>query len=114
MNRLDHSQVHEILHDYRKECYRLQHAPDAHEAVAREQKRIVEEILQANHHFVFHKPVNAAQAEIFTMIEDYTREAVLPPVLNRLVERLVVLEKRQEAGIRCLERLIHLIENTGG
>lgn len=111
MHRVDRSKVHEALHDYKRECYQLEHAPEVHDVVVRDAQRLVHDVLAQNFHYHFHKPVNPERAEVFGMIENYTREAVLPPVVGKLVERIVLLEKRHDAAIRCLERVLGLIQN---
>lgn len=110
MHRVDRTQVQHILHEYKKECYLLEHHDPEHEDVVKERERVVADILASNFHYHFHKPPNQERAEILGMIENYTREAVLPAVLDKVVERIVLLEKRQQAGTRCLERLIGLME----
>ena len=60
----------------------------------------------------FHKPINPEGAEVLGMIENYVREAVLPPVLGALAQRFVVMEKRHAAGIRCLEQILDLVEQA--
>lgn len=109
MQNLDRTQVTEILHDYKKECFQYQHSAE-HEVVARERDRLVEEVLAQNFHFHVHKPLDPPSAEILGMIENYTREAVLPPVVAKLAERVVLLEKRHDAAIKAMERLLDLME----
>ena len=41
------------------------------------------------------------------MINNYVREAVLPPVVEKLVHRQIVLEKRFEAQAHLIERLLN-------
>jgi flagellar motor switch protein FliG len=112
MHQVSREQVHQILHDFKKECYLLEHRSGLHDQVEQEVQRTVRELLSLSHRYEFHRQPTKERAEIFNMIENYTREAVLPPILNRLVERMVVLEGRQAAGVRCIERLIHVIERT--
>ena len=110
MHRVDREKVREILHDYKKECYQYEHS-EAHESVERDTRRLVEDVLTQNFHFHLHKPVNPESAEILSMIENYTREAVLPPVVSKLTERIVLLEKRQEAVVNAMGKLAALMED---
>lgn len=110
MHRVDRSEVQLILHEYKKACFNYQHGTVEHHQVAQEARRFAAEIVAENFHYEFKKPINPERAEIFGMIENYVREAVLPPVLYKLAERIVVLEKRQAAGMRCLEQLLTLVE----
>ncbi|MFH0946023.1 MAG: hypothetical protein V2A76_12560 [Planctomycetota bacterium] len=108
MHRVERSRVQEALHEYKKECYLIEHNSERHEDVVKEANRIVEGILDKKFHYRFHKPPNPERAEILTMIENYAREAILPPVVGSLAERIVVLEKRQVAAIECMEKLLVL------
>lgn len=109
MHRVDRSQLREILHDYKRECFRLAHSEER-EQVESEAKRLVDEIVGLKFHYQFHKPVDPERAEILDLIDHYCREAVLPPVLKVLAERIVLIEKRQEAAIRALGRIGSLLE----
>lgn len=110
MHRVDRSQVREALHEYKKECYLLEHTSEKHKSVETETRRIVDEILAQNFHYHLRRPINSESAETLGLIESYIREAVLPPVVDSLVEKLVIMEKKHEAGIRCLEQIIKLTD----
>ncbi len=112
MYRVSRDQVHQILHDYKKECYFLEHKSGMHEQVEHETQRVVKELLAIPHHYEFHRQPTPEHAEVFNMIEGYVREAILPPILHRLVERLLVLERRHHAGVRALERLTSMFEQA--
>jgi len=43
------------------------------------------------------------------MINNYTREAVLPPVVDKLVHRQVILERRIEALVHLMEHLFEAL-----
>lgn len=113
MHRIDKRQVNEIIHDYKKECFQLEHTSEQHEAVLKGRQRLVEEILAQNFHYKFHRSPTPELAETFNTIENYVREAVLPPVVSKLAERVVLLEKRQAAGLKALERILDLIVKLG-
>lgn len=112
MYQVSRDRVNQILHDYKKECYFIEHRSGVHEQVAHETQRVVKELLTLSHHYEFHQKPTPERAEILNMIENYVREAILPPILNRLVERILVLDRRHQAGVRCLERLIGLFEEV--
>ena len=64
-----------------------------------------EEILDEKFAYHFHRLPDANRAEIINMINNYVREAVLPPVVEKLVRKQTVLEKRIDA-------LVHLVEDS--
>lgn len=106
MHRVDGSRVQEALHEYKRECYLIEHNAEKHDEVVKEVVRFVDGVLDKKFHYHFHKPPNPERAEILTMIENYAREAILPPVIASLAERIVVLEKRQVAAVACMEKLL--------
>ena len=112
MYRVAREQVHQVLHDYKKECFLLEHRSGLHEQVEKETQRAVKDLLSVPHHFEFNQPPTPERAEMLNLIENYTREAILPPILHRLVERMLVLERRQAAAVRCFERLVGLFEES--
>ena len=70
---------------------------------------VTEEILEEKFHYHFHKLPDANRAEIINMINNYTREAVLPPVVEKLVLRQLVLEKRVEALVHLMEQMLEVL-----
>jgi len=45
------------------------------------------------------------------MINSYTREAILPPVIEKLVQRQVLLEKRLEALVHLTEQILETLSH---
>ena len=89
-----------LLHDYKVNLFHDEH--DNVQEVTQECMAITEEVLNQKYHYHFHKLPDADRAEIINMINNYTREAILPPVIEKLVERQVASEKR----VRALEALM--------
>ena len=92
----------DLLHDYKRNVFQLAHHQKDVEGITRECMHITEDVLQQHYHYHFNKLPDANRAEIINMISNYVREAILPPVVQRLAERHVVLERRVEA----LEKLL--------
>jgi hypothetical protein len=97
-----HRKLKELLHDYKRNVFQLAHHQKDVEGITRDCMHITDDVLQQNFTYHFHKLPDANRAEIINMISNYMREAVLPPVVNKLAERHVVLERRVEA----LEKLL--------
>ncbi len=97
-----HHQFKELLHDYKRNVFQLAHHKKDVESITKECMHITEDVLQQHYRFHFHKLPDANRAEIINMISSYVRDAILPPVVQKMVERHVVLERRVEA----LEKLL--------
>jgi len=101
----------ELLHQYKLEVFHQEHDKKTAAEIANECMHVTEEILEEKFHYHFHKLPDANRAEIINMINNYTREAVLPPVVERVVHRQVVLEKRLNALVHLLESLFEELSN---
>ena len=95
-----HQKFKALLHEYKKEVFHAEHDQSV-EQITAECMHITEEVLDSKYHYHFHKLPDADRAEIINMINNYTREAILPPIIEKLVQRNVILEKKIEA-------LVHL------
>lgn len=87
----------DLLHRYKVHIFRQEHDKQSVDQLTRECLHITEDVLTQKYHYHFHKLPDANRAEIVNMIQNYVREAILPPVIERIVERQVRLEHRFEA-----------------
>ena len=101
-----HKKFKELLHEYKLEVFHAEHDKQSVEEITTECLHATEEILKEKYHYHFHKLPDANRAEIINMINNYTREAVLPPVVEGLVARQLKLERRLEALVRLTERIL--------
>ena len=100
-----HKKFKALLHDYKLEVFHTEHDKKSAEEITGECLHITDEILKDKFHYHFHKLPDANRAEIINMINNYTREAILPAVVEKIVHRQVILEKR----IALLENLTERI-----
>ena len=97
-----HHKLKELLHDYKRNVFQLAHHQKDVESITQECVHITEDVLQQHYTYHFHKLPDANRAEIINMISNYVREAILPPVVRKMAERHVVLERR----VAALEKLL--------
>lgn len=100
-----HQKFRELLHQYKKDVFHAEHDKRSVDQIASECMHVTEEVLKEKFSYHFHKLPDAGRAEIINMINNYTREAILPPIVEKLVHRQMLLERRQEA-------LLHLLEHA--
>lgn len=106
------AKMHEFLHDYRKRVFELEH--EEAERHSREEKahEFVDEVLDQKFHYHFHKKVDPERAETIQLIHNYCREALMPPVVSRLAERVMLAEQRHQAALSLVQRMLdHLAED---
>ena len=97
-----HDKFKELLHDYKRNVFQLAHHQRDVESITQECVHITEDVLQQHYRFHFDKLPDANRAEIINMISNYVRQAILPPVVQKMAERHVVLERR----VAALEKLL--------
>jgi hypothetical protein len=104
-----HKKFQELLHRYKVEVFNVDHNKRDVQTLTQECLHITEDVLSQKYHYHFHRLPDANRAEIINMINNYTREAILPPVVERLVHRQMKLEKRFEALVGLTEQLLELL-----
>ena len=104
-----HQKFKELLHQYKKEVFHAEHDAKNAEEIAAECMHVTEEVLHSKFDYHFHKLPDADRAEIINMINNYTREAILPPIIEKLVQRQVVLEKRIDALVHLNEMVLEVV-----
>ena len=102
----------DLLHQYKLEVFRNEHDKRSEQELTEECLHLTEEILEDKFHYHFHKLPDANRAEIINMINNYTREALLPPVVEKIVKRQMLLERRIEALVHLMEQLFELLPVT--
>jgi hypothetical protein len=106
-----HRKFQEILHSYKRNVFQLEHHQKDAESITRECMDICEDVLAQKYHYHFHKLPDADRAEIINMINNYTREAILPPVVEQIVERHVILERRVDALQKMIEDMLEVLSD---
>lgn len=96
----------DLLHKYKLEVFHRQHDKKNVEEITTECMHITDDVLKQKYHYHFKQLPSADRAEVINMINSYTREAILPPVIEKLVQRQVLLEKRFEALLHLTEQIL--------
>jgi hypothetical protein len=104
-----HKKFKELFHEYKLEIFHAEHDKQSVQEITTECLSATEEILKEKYHYHFHKLPDANRAEIINMINNYTREAVLPPVVEGLVARQLKIERRMDALVRLTERILETL-----
>ncbi len=102
----------ELLHDYKKEVFRASHDPASVEDISSKCLHITQDVLEQKYSYHFHKLPDAPRAEIINMINNYTREAILPPLVESLVRRQVMQDKKIDALVHLVEQLFECLSTS--
>ncbi len=104
-----HRRFQDLLHGYKRDVFQLEHHQKDVDSITQECMDLCEDVLQQKYHYHFHKLPDANRAEIINMINNYTREAILPPVVEKLVERQILLERRITALQGLIEQMLEAL-----
>ncbi len=104
-----HRRFEELLHNYKRDVFQLEHHQKDVTSITEECMTLCEDVLAQKHSYHFHKLPDADRAEIINMINNYTREALLPPVVEKLVNRQILLEKRVNHILELNHQILELL-----
>jgi hypothetical protein len=104
-----HTKFKELLHQYKLEVFHTEHDKRSVQEITTECLHLTEDVLKQRVHYHFRQIPDQGRAEIVNLINSYVREAVLPPVVEKLVLRQVVLEKRLNALLHLTEKILEAL-----
>ena len=100
---LTRQRLGELLTEFRRETFKIDHNPDSLAKITEACKEIADEVMQEKFEYHFHKLPDANRVEIINMIHNYTTEALLPPIVAKITQRQIVLERK-------VDRVVELVE----
>ena len=104
-------QFKELLHHYKVEAFKISHNHDSVQESAREILKFSEEALNNEYHYHFRTDPDPKRIETYKMIKNFTLEALLPPVLEKLVWRISVLERQHEELVKLVGDILELLSD---
>ena len=99
----------EALRTYRKEVYKVDHDADQLKEITKDALTLTKDALDNAYHYHFHKLPDASRAEVINMINNYTLEALLPPIVEKINKRQLVHERKLELLVSLLEEALDKI-----
>lgn len=105
-------QFKDALHRYKVEAFKVSHHGPEAEALHKEIQAQTKDVLDNAYHFdfhQFHQDASPATIASFDRIRHFTLEALLPPVVEKLVRRVVVLEKQHSQLVQLLDEILELL-----
>jgi hypothetical protein len=104
----------EALKTFRMEVYKVEHDPDELEHLTEDALAVTKDSLDNAYHYHFHKLPDASRAEVINMINNYTLEALLPPIVEKVVKRQLLLERKLELLVHLMEEALDKIGDNDG
>lgn len=102
-----HRKFQQLLHDYKVNLFHGEH--NNVKELTDECMAITEDVLNQKYHYHFHKLPDADRAEIINMINNYVREAILPPVVEKMLQGQLLQERRVDAIEHMMNQILEVL-----
>lgn len=100
----------DALHRFKVETFRMSHQGiEQQQEVASEILEHTAQALQNAYHFHLDKDTPPHRVEMFQMIKSVALETLLPPVVEKLMRRITVLEHQHQSMIKLLDELMEAL-----
>ena len=99
----------DALHRYKVEAFKISHHGMDVEDVSKEILDHTGEALQNAYHYHFTRDPNAQRVETFNLVKTFVLEALLPPVVEKMMRRITALEKQNAQMIKLLDELMEAL-----
>ena len=100
----------DLLHKYKVEAFRISHSeetPEIHEEIL----QFTEETLKGAYHYQFHQDPDPERIATFNMIKNFMLEALLPPIMERITRRVVILEKQHTELVKLVDNILETLSD---
>ena len=95
----------DALHRYKVESFKLSH----HGLDVADILDATQIALQNAYHLHFEKDASPQRIETFRMVKTFVTEALLPPVVEKVMRRITAVEKQQVQLVALLDELMQLL-----
>ena len=100
----------DALHRYKVDAFKITHmSAEEQKEVAREILEHTGQALQNAYHFHFDKTTSPHRVETFQMIKSVVLETLLPPVVEKVMRRITVLEHQNLHLVKLLDELMEAL-----
>ncbi len=100
----------EALHRYKVDAFKITHlSPEEQKEVGREIMEHTTQALENAYHFHFDNNTNPHRVETFQLIKSVVLETLLPPVVEKVMRRITVLEHQNTHLVKLLDELMEAL-----
>jgi hypothetical protein len=102
----------EALHRYKVDAFKMTHmSAEEQKEVAREILEHTAQALQNAYHFHFDQSASPHRVETFQMIKGVCLDTLLPPVVEKIMKRITVLEHQNQHLVKLLDELMEALSD---
>ena len=100
---------HDLLHQYKVDAFKITHNQDSIDSATAEILDFTDQALNNAYHYHFHQEPSPERLETFTMIKNFTLESLMPPVVDKIMRRVICLEKQHEMMVELVDGLLEAL-----
>lgn len=102
----------EALHRYKVEAFKMSHfSAEEQLDVSREILDHTEQALQNAYHFHIDDKTSPHRIETFQLVKSVMLETILPPVIEKMMRRITVLEHQNMHLVKLLDELMEALSD---
>ena len=102
----------DALHRYKVEAFKISHnGAEVDPEVSAEILEHTDEALDNAYSYHFKRDPNPQRVETFQMVKRFVLEAILPPVVEKMMRRITVLEKQNSQMVTLLDELMEALSD---
>ena len=102
-------QLKEALHRYKVEAFKISHHGVEIAEVSKEILAHTDEALENAYSYHFKRDPNPERVETFQLVKRFVLEAILPPVVEKMMRRITVLERQNAQMVLLLDELMEIL-----
>ncbi|MEC7583904.1 MAG: hypothetical protein VYE77_06265 [Planctomycetota bacterium] len=100
----------EAMHRYKVEAFKISHnGAEVDPEVSKEILEHTDEALENAYSYHFKRDPNPQRVETFQMVKRFVLEAILPPVVEKMMRRITVLERQNSQMVTLLDELMEAL-----
>lgn len=100
-----------LLHHYKVEAFKISHSNEQVEELAKEIAQFTEQVLNNSYHYHFHEDPEPSRIETIKMIKNFVLEAIVPPVLDKVMRRMLVLERQHAELVNLVGNILETLSD---
>lgn len=98
-----------LLHHYKVEAFKISHSNEQIEGLAKEIEQFTEQVLNNSYHYHFRQDPDPARIETINIIKNFVLEAIVPPVLDKVMHRMFVLERQHAELVNLVGNILETL-----
>jgi len=108
-----HRKFKKILTEYKKESTKIhRHSSLKIDKITKEAWKKTYDILKNDYLYRFHKKPENSHVETINLVHHYVSEAVLPPIIEKLEEEIIINRRKHDLILNAIETMLEILSDS--